>query len=76
VPPVWFAVALYIASHQGHNLAHGKFEEISDRLGLETYWPWGPSIGDLNADGWEDVFVPAGMSYPYRYGILRRTTGR
>ena len=52
-----------------HNLGNGKFEEISDRLGLETYWPWGPSIGDLNADGWEDVFVAAGMSYPYRYGI-------
>ena len=51
------------------NLGNGKFEEISDRLGLETYWPWGPSIGDLNADGWEDVLVPAGMSYPYRYGI-------
>lgn len=52
-----------------HNLGNGKFEEISDRVGLETYWPWGPSTGDLNADGWEDVFVPAGMSYPYRYGI-------
>jgi len=52
-----------------HNLGNGKFEEISDRLGLETYWPWGPSVGDLNADGWEDVFIPSGMSYPYRYGI-------
>jgi enediyne biosynthesis protein E4 len=58
-----FGNALY------HNLGNGKFEEISDRLGLETYWPWGPSIGDLNADGWEDVFMAAGMSYPYRYGI-------
>jgi hypothetical protein len=52
-----------------HNLGRGKFEEISDRLGLETYWPWGPSVGDVNADGWEDVFLAAGMSYPYRYGI-------
>ena len=58
-----FGNALY------HNLGNGKFEEISDRLGLETYWPWGPSTGDLNADGWEDVFMAAGMSYPYRYGI-------
>jgi hypothetical protein len=58
-----FGNALY------HNLGNGKFEEISDRLGLETYWPWGPSVGDLNADGWEDVFIPSGMSYPYRYGI-------
>jgi enediyne biosynthesis protein E4 len=58
-----FGNALY------HNLGDGKFEEISDRLGLETYWPWGPSVGDVNADGWEDVFIPSGMSYPYRYGI-------
>jgi hypothetical protein len=51
------------------NLGSGKFEEISDRIGVENYWPWGPSIGDLNADGWEDVFVAASMSFPFRYGI-------
>jgi enediyne biosynthesis protein E4 len=58
-----FGNALY------HNLGDGKFEEVSDRLGVETYWPWGPSVGDLNADGWDDIFLPSGMSYPYRYGI-------
>ncbi len=52
-----------------HNLGKGKFEEVSDRLGAETYWPWGPSVGDLNADGWDDIFIASGMSYPYRYGI-------
>ncbi|HXY49221.1 MAG TPA: CRTAC1 family protein [Terriglobales bacterium] len=52
-----------------HKLANGRFEEVSDRLGLETYWPWGPSVGDLNADGWDDIFIASGMSYPYRYGI-------
>jgi len=52
-----------------HNLGNGKFEEVSDRMGVETYWPWGPSIGDLNADGWQDIFIASGMSYPYRYGI-------
>jgi enediyne biosynthesis protein E4 len=52
-----------------HNLGNGKFEEISDRLGLETYWPWGFSVGDVNADGWDDVFVAAGMGFPFRYGI-------
>ena len=31
------------------------------------YWPWGLSTGDLNADGFEDVFITAGMNYPYRY---------
>ena len=40
-----------------HNLGHGKFEEVSDRMGAENYWPWGPSIGDLNADGWDDIFI-------------------
>jgi hypothetical protein len=52
-----------------HNLGGGKFEEISDRLGVETYWPWGPSVGDINADGWDDIFITAGMSFPFRYGI-------
>ena len=51
------------------NLGSGRFEEASDRLGVETYWPWGPSIGDLNADGWQDIFIAASMNYPWRYGI-------
>jgi len=58
-----FGNALY------HNLGDNKFEELSDRMGVETYWPWGPSVGDINADGWEDIFIASGMSYPYRYGI-------
>ena len=52
-----------------HNLGGGKFEEISDRVGLENYWPWGPSVGDVNADGWDDVFIASSMNYPHRYGI-------
>ncbi len=52
-----------------HNLGGGKFEEISDRVGTENYWPWGPSAGDFNADGWEDLFIASGMNYPFRYGI-------
>jgi hypothetical protein len=58
-----FGNALY------HNLGGGKFEEVSDRMGAENYWPWGPSIGDVNADGWEDIFIASGMSFPFRYGI-------
>jgi enediyne biosynthesis protein E4 len=52
-----------------HNLGGGKFEEISDKIGVEQLWPWGVSVGDVNADGWEDVFVTAGMNFPFRYGI-------
>jgi len=47
----------------------GHFSEVSDSLGVETYWPWGPSVDDLNADGWDDIFIAAGMNFPYRYGI-------
>ena len=39
------------------------------RMGVENYWPWGLSVGDLNADGWEDVFITSGMGFPFRYGI-------
>jgi hypothetical protein len=52
-----------------HNLGASKMEEISDRVGVENYWPWGPSVGDVNADGWQDVFIAASMDYPHRYGI-------
>lgn len=51
------------------NLGDGKFAEISDQIGVETYWPWGVSVDDLNADGYQDIFITSGMSYPYRYGI-------
>lgn len=51
------------------NRGNGVFAEVSQTTGAETYWPWGPSVGDLNADGTEDVFVTAGMGYPFRYGI-------
>jgi hypothetical protein len=47
----------------------GKFRETSDELGLENYCPWGPSVGDLNADGFDDVFIASGMNYPERYMI-------
>lgn len=51
------------------NLGGGSFAEVSDKIGAETYWPWGISVADLNADGYEDVFVTSGMGYPFRYGI-------
>jgi hypothetical protein len=47
----------------------GAYREASDAFGVENYWPWGLSVGDLNADGWQDVFITAGMNYPYRYAV-------
>ena len=46
-----------------------RFEEVSDEIGAENYWPWGISVGDLNADGYEDVFITASMNYPFPYGV-------
>ncbi|MBT7804789.1 CRTAC1 family protein [Candidatus Poribacteria bacterium] len=45
------------------------FEEISDEIGAENFWPWGLSVADINADGYEDVFITSSMNYPFRYGI-------
>jgi hypothetical protein len=47
----------------------GKLPEISDSIGAENYWPWGLSVGDLNADGYQDVFVTSSMNFPHRYGV-------
>ena len=47
----------------------GKYREVSDAIGAENYCPWGPSIGDLNADGFQDAFIASGMNYPERYMV-------
>jgi hypothetical protein len=49
------------------NLGQGQFEEVSDRAGLESFWPWGIAAGDFDCDGNQDVFLPTGMGYPYFY---------
>jgi len=49
------------------NLGGGKFIEVSDETGAETWWPWGPSVADINADGFADLFITAGMGYPFSY---------
>lgn len=52
-----------------HNTGAGRFTEVSDAMGVENYWPWGPSVGDVNADGWDDIFIASSMNFPFRYGI-------
>ena len=49
------------------NCRRGKFVEVSDRADVETFWPWGIATGDFDNDGFEDVFLPSGMGYPYDY---------
>jgi hypothetical protein len=56
-----FGNALY------RNDGGGKFTEVSDRANLETFWPWGIAEGDFDNDGYLDVFIPAGMGYPFYY---------
>lgn len=51
------------------NEGNGSFREASDQLWLENYWPWGVSVDDLNADGWDDILITSSMNFPYRYGI-------
>ena len=51
-----------------HNQGDGSFQEVSDKVGAENYWPWGLSVGDLNADGYVDAFLASSMCIPYRYG--------
>ena len=45
----------------------GEFEEISDKANFEPFWPWGIAAGDFDNDGYEDIFLPSGMGYPYKY---------
>ncbi len=50
-------------------LEDGSFQEVSDQINAENYWPWGLSNADLNADGYEDVFIASSMNYPFRYAV-------
>jgi hypothetical protein len=47
----------------------GKYREVSDTINVENYCPWGPSVGDLNADGYDDTFIASGMNFPFRYMV-------
>lgn len=60
------------------NQGNNSFVERSEASGLENFWPWGIVAEDFNGDGWVDVFVAAGMGYPFVYwpNLLLTNTGR
>ncbi len=43
------------------------YVDVSDAIGAETMWPWGATAADLNADGYEDLFVTSSMNFGFRY---------
>ncbi|MCC7137632.1 MAG: CRTAC1 family protein [Planctomycetes bacterium] len=45
----------------------GRFDEASERAGVETLWPWGVAEADFDLDGDVDLFVPSGMGWPFTY---------
>jgi hypothetical protein len=49
------------------NEGSGKFSEVSDVAGMETFWPWGIATGDFDNDRYQDVFIPSGMGLPFFY---------
>jgi hypothetical protein len=56
-----------------------QFEEISHQTNMETFWPWGVATGDFDNDGYEDVFLPSGMGYPWGYwpnSLMMNNAGR
>lgn len=50
-----------------HNEGGGRFREMSEEAGMETFWPWGVAVGDFNNDGYQDAYLPSGMGYPFFY---------
>lgn len=45
------------------------FEDVALEVNAENFWPWGLSVGDLNADGFLDAFVCSCMNLPFRYHV-------
>ncbi len=86
-PPVWNVAAGYIGiPHQGEpsrlyrNVGDGRFEEVAADRGFRLHTlTMGSNFGDLDNDGWLDVYL--GTGYPEYEGLmpnvaLRNVAGR
>jgi hypothetical protein len=41
-----------------HNLGHGKFEDVTDKMGVgSTRWTLAAASADFNDDGWPDIYL-------------------
>ncbi|MGY8686971.1 MAG: FG-GAP-like repeat-containing protein [Verrucomicrobiales bacterium] len=55
------------------NVQDSRFIEAAFLTGLaSTDWTWSPKFGDLDNDGWEDLFVTNGMSRDFMNSDLAR----
>ncbi len=75
VPPVsYLRSRVPIASNIFGNALYtqdkeGTLRDVAEEKNAEMFWPWGLSVGDLNADGFQDVFIASCMNYPFRYHV-------
>lgn len=68
----WPTPAQYMRNAVYLNSGTGRFSEIAFLTGMAaTDWTWSIKFGDLDCDGWEDVFVSTGMSRDWFNSDLR-----
>lgn len=48
-------------------VGQGRYVDVTQDANLEMFWPWGIAPGDFDNDGFVDLFVTAGMGYPFYY---------
>ena len=57
------------------NTGAGQKMEIAQQLGLSASdWTWSPKFGDLDCDGWLDIFITNGMTADLFNSDSRRLT--